>query len=78
MVGTKIEPNLAQLSRNFLFCCFCPPGRHSVFIYDPERDVAYKKIIAVEPQDNFVNRQLLLSSVTANEVEEGKKEGQGQ
>lgn len=72
LVGTKIEPNLVQLSRNFVYCCFCPPGKHSVFIYDPEKDRCYKKIIAVEPRDSFVNRQILLNSIVETEVKENK------
>ena len=66
VIGSEIVNNLAYLQNTYCYSCFCKPGKHSIFVYDPVSELMYKKIIALEPSSSFVNRQILMD--TAEEM----------
>lgn len=51
----KFEPKTPTkyVNSDFLFLKLIDPGKHSIFIYDPKKDVFYKKLVAVEVQQQL-------------------------
>jgi hypothetical protein len=41
-----MQQNLMKTS--YIFATYAPPGRHSIFLYDPSDDVYYQKTIFVD------------------------------
>lgn len=47
----------------FIYSCLCPPGKHSLFIFDPSTNKIYKKVIVVDPQTRpLMNRKSIIEA----------------
>lgn len=59
----------------FVYSCLCPPGKHSVFVFLPETQTFYKKVIVVEPQQKaLINRKSIIDAEQTESKLQDKKQ----
>jgi len=49
VVGALPE-TFKSTNRMFIYAAYVMPGKHSIFVYDPQADSFYKKVVAVDVQ----------------------------
>lgn len=63
MIGSPFVNNIDTFQNSYLLSAFCKPGKHSVYVYIPTEDKFYKKTIAVEASESFINRGHILDNM---------------
>lgn len=57
-----------RIETDFIYTQLVEPGKHSAYIYNPNDDCFYKRLIAVELQDRPVNRRKVCADLSFLEV----------